>query len=197
MRGFAEDSDRQIIDHLASELKVTSESLMAIGAAFSFEDHAWAFPMKDAYGNIIGIRLRDSLGKKWAIKGSKAGLFYGPSSKQRTAVVCEGPTDTAAALMIGLDAIGRASCAGQEALLVEKLRPFQRVLIVSDNDGPGIAGAKRLQPMLLVPSLLWCPPSKDLREFVNRGGTKELIDAMTKSLIWKMPVDSRYTAGVT
>ena len=81
--------------------------------------------MRDGAGRVVGIRLRGHGGEKWAVRGSADGLFYDPAMTWTGDIaVCEGPTDTAAALTLGLSAVGRPSCAsGAEALraLVRRL----------------------------------------------------------------------------
>lgn len=187
MREFRMETTRTMLDALAVNLHVEASALLRIGAAWAQPHNAWAFPMKDEYGNVIGIRLRSASGKKWAVTGSKAGLFYSSIDPDSCPCVCEGPTDASAALSIGLEAVGRPSCAGQENMIAALLRKAKRVLIISDNDDPGLQGAERLQRLLGCSSLIYCPPCKDLREFVAHGGTRELIQAMTRPLIWKQP----------
>jgi DNA primase len=168
--------------------------LDALGCAWAVGYNAWAFPMKDWLGNTIGIRLRDHTGHKWAVKGSRAGLFYGEDRTDGThrtdrIYVCEGPTDTAAGLSIGLSVVGRPSCLGCEVetdRLVRRKKAMEAV-IVSDNDGPGYRGALKLSLMLSVPCVVWVPPAKDLRDFAALGGTKELIESLTRSLLWIQP----------
>ena len=48
-------------------------------------------------------------------------------------------------------------------------------------------GAVRLGDMLPVPNCVWIPPTKDARDFVQRGGTTAMVDALTKSLRWTQP----------
>lgn len=188
MQGFDRETTVGMIEQLAFELGVSADSLEAIGAAWAFGHGAWAYPMRDWRGSIIGVRLRDHNGHKWAITGSHAGLFYG-EDKAHTVYICEGPTDTAAAMTIGLCAIGRPSCRGCEEE-VDKLihRKGARVaVILADNDGPGYDGAQKLQTMLSVPSVIMVPPAKDIREFVHLGGTKKVIESLARSLVWTQP----------
>lgn len=176
------------IERLATGLGVNMTALLALGCAWAAPHNAYAFPMKAATGETIGIRLRDMNGAKWAVKGSRAGLFYA-EGESRTVLVLEGPTDTAAAMTIGLSAIGRPSCIGGEALVVQLLRRKKaaRAVIVSDNDSPGYQGAERLQSTLPVPSVILVPPAKDLRASVKAGLTAQLIESLTSSLIWTQP----------
>jgi hypothetical protein len=145
MRDFAADTTRDMLAVLAKRLSVSVESLIQLGAAWAAPHNAWAFPMKDEHGNVIGVRLRSDSGKKWAVSGSRAGLFYWRVEHDRLTCICEGPTDTAAALSIGLHAVGRPSCVGQEEMLRSILRHARRVLILSDNDDPGLNGATKLR----------------------------------------------------
>ena len=97
------------IAELSKLLGVTDGSLGAIGVAWFSFYQAWGFQMKDGYGNKVGIRLRNDKGEKWAVKGSKQGLFYSDEKPPNQIVVCEGPTDTAAAISCGFFAVGRPS----------------------------------------------------------------------------------------
>lgn len=65
-----------IVEELAKELGVTLKSMEKLGVGFHFKYQAWAFAERDAKGNIIGIALRGTNGKKFMIHGSKHGLFY-------------------------------------------------------------------------------------------------------------------------
>lgn len=181
---WSRETDFHQVDGLAMSLGVESESLRLVGCAWN--GRAWAFPMKNAAGEIIGIRLRDGSGNKWAVKGSKQGLFLSEFGCEPVAYVVEGPTDTAAALSIGLSVIGRPSCLGQEDLILNYVQrqKIRRVVIITDNDEPGLRGAAKLQDTLTVPSCIWVPFTKDLREFVILGGTREMIEAGVHDTVW-------------
>lgn len=184
------------IERLATTLGVNMTALLALGCAWAAPHNAYAFPMKAANGKIVGIRLRDDRGGKWAVKGSRAGLFYA-EGESRTVFVLEGPTDTAAAMTIGLPAIGRPSCIGGEGMVAQLLRrkKASRAVIVSDNDSPGYSGAEKLQGALPVPSVILIPLGKDLRASVKAGLTAELIESLTSSLIWTQPTTCLYCTG--
>jgi hypothetical protein len=177
------------VDELAAELGVSPLALDQLGCVVSPEHDAYAFPMRDAAGNVIGIRLRTRTGKKFAVTGSRSGIFWRNGTYEKTLYVVEGPTDCAAAMTIGLCAIGRPSCLGCEEFVTSFIhrKKIREVIIVADNDLPGLRGAEKLQSMLTVKSLLWTPPCKDLREYVKNGGTKATIKTATKDLIWKNP----------
>ena len=63
--------------------------------------------------------------------------------RENTLIVCEGPTDTAAILDLGFDAIGRPSCHGCEDY-VRDLARGKDMVILADDDGPGRDGAIQL-----------------------------------------------------
>jgi hypothetical protein len=185
---WANATTREKVDALGQSLGVDTDCLIAIGCAWSTYN-AFAFPMKDSTGKKIGIRLRNSDGHKWAVKGSRSGLFI-PTDydflSEQTCYLVEGPTDLAAAMTIGLRSLGRAACLGQEEFICQwiALNRVERLVIITDNDEPGLKGAAKLQSMLPILSCVWVPPTKDIREFVNLGGTALMIRASIKDLVW-------------
>lgn len=184
---WSRTTDFHYVDGFAMSLGVDADALRLIGCARA--DTAWAFPMKNADGEMIGIRLRDDSGNKWAVRGSKQGLFLSEFGCEPVAYVVEGPTDAAAALTIGLSVIGRPSCLGCEDLILKYVhrQKIRRVVIITDNDEPGLRGAAKLQDMLVVPSCIWVPPTKDIREFVGLGGDRSMLEASLKDLVWSNP----------
>lgn len=185
-------TDFHHLDGLGMSLGVDTDALRAIGCAWAPPHKAWSFPMREATGKVIGIRLRSTEGAKWAVKGSHQGLFLPteyPYATDGTLHLVEGVTDLAAAMTIGLYAIGRPSCLGQENLILDFIRSqnVKRLVIICDNDDPGIRGAERLQSMLPVFSAMFLPPCKDLREFVNAGGTPSMIEASLRDTVWSRP----------
>lgn len=174
------ETDIDDLDLMAFELGVSLSSLISIECVWASKHNAWAFPMRDRNMHTVGIRLRDKSGKKWAVKGSKEGLFYGSITSGRTTWICEGPTDACAGMTLDLNIIGRPSCQGAVKELVgflENLRP-KEVIIISDNDAPGLAGTERLQNHLTMETKEIVLPCKDLREFVKLGGTRRLLESM-------------------
>ena len=177
--------------------------------------HAWAFPMRDGFGRVVGIRLREIGGScKWTVPGSRDGLFYDPDIapnetvskglRGREIVVCEGPTDCIAAYEIGLPCVGRSSCgtgAGHLRDLCARLR-VDRVTVVSDDDGakagaarqtwrPGIDGARRLARELGRMCRIVLPPfGKDLRDWVyggDEGVDGEKFNRVAELQPWFLP----------
>lgn len=172
----------------AEKLGIDPMALHLIGCAWSFNDNAWAFPMKYSDGSIIGIRLRTEAGQKYAVKGSRSGLFISdhPINQKENLYICEGPTDTAAALCMGLQAIGRPSCLGLEEMISYfiTINKVKRCVILSDNDDAGLKGSSRLQERIKIASCVLTLPCKDVREFYTDGGTKQMMESSLKNLIW-------------
>lgn len=167
------------VSDLAAGLGVSATSLFRLHTAWMPKRKAWGFAMLDAQGRLVGVRLRTVGGKKFAIKGSREGLFYSQDLHAGSRLlVCEGPTDTAALLDLGFDAVGRPSCTGGTkhiVALVKRLQP-EEVVIVADSDTPGQRGADRLASALLpyVPAVkVIAPPEgvKDARCWKQAGAT--------------------------
>lgn len=133
--------------YLTEDLWLDEAALRRLTPGRSEFYKAWAFPMRDGDGKVVGVRLREYVsGRKWSVAGSKDGLFYDPDMaaaetvshgvRGREIVICEGATDCAAGYEIGLATVGRSSCnTGVDHLkrLCERLR-VSRVTIVTDND---------------------------------------------------------------
>ena len=104
-----------------------------------------------------------------------------------TLFVCEGPTDTAAATQLGLFAVGRPNCCcgGPEVRVYARRHAVARVVVVSDNDKPGLDGARKVGGELKLPFAIYVPPAKDLREFVRLGGTRAMIENTLKGIVWR------------
>lgn len=199
MEIYAEETSNEMVESLALNLGVSRSSLDLLFACYAKNHKAWAFPMRDGLGNIIGIRLRNEDGEKWAVRGSRQGLFIPTyfEGDMSTCYVTEGPTDCAAVLTLGLYSIGRPSCnSNHEQLSIAlKERKIRRVVIISDNDdkrrpdgrqwNPGLDGAKALGAALKLPYVIWIPPTKDVREFVRSGGTLAVIESAVKQKVWK------------
>ncbi len=170
-------------------LCLSAWSLRELGVCWAPPHSAWAFPMTDAYGSTVGIRLRGDDGRKWAVRGSRQGMFMGRGGAQETVWVTEGPTDAAAGLELGLFTIGRPSCRGciNDICTAIRRADSRRAVILSDNDSPGHDGALQLADSLHIPSAVVCCPAKDLRRFVTQGGTSVMLEALLTGQTWKQP----------
>jgi len=79
------------------------------------------------------------------MKGSRSGLFLSElQSGNITILVVDGPTDSATAIDLGYDEIGRPGCLGFEDMIAEVVRQSVHVntLIIADADEPGQRSAK-------------------------------------------------------
>ena len=156
-----------------------------------------AFPMRDGGLNVVGIRLRNAKAEKWAVKGSKAGVFtptrYRPDDWGNAghAVVVEGPTDAAAVLALDLIPIGRPSCLGCEQTLIDAARTMgaSALTVVADNDGPGVMGARRLCVSLSAAGvrhrLVTAGGYKDMREWYTAGTTRKIVELQWAQALWR------------
>jgi len=179
VRDFSVESDRfkaaitaEQIEKLSKSLGVSSESLKRLDVGFDGE--AFTFPMRDENLKVIGIRRRFDDGRKFAAAGSTNGLFIPEGlASDKPLVICEGPTDTAAGLDMGFEAIGRPNCNSRIKMTVEFARGRKKIVIVADNDAVGCAGAKNLAAELVKccrQVKIICPPMgiKDLREWKQK-----------------------------
>jgi len=185
---WALDTGDDMVRGLASRLGVTEAACRAIGAAWAWPYDAWAFPMFDGAGEFRGIRLRSDSGDKWALTGSRQGIFLPEAPPPAEEVcVCEGPTDLATLLSIGLWGIGRPSCTGGAPEIADfcRLHGTRRLSILADNDGPGRTGAERLAADVRLRARIVTLPAKDVREAVRRGAGRSTIEACINNAAWR------------
>ncbi len=173
-------SERQL-RWLGSSLAITPASLQRLGVGW--DGKAFSFPMFDENRKMLGIRRRFGDGNKRALTGSKTGLFM-PADLEDTGtlLIAEGPTDCAAALDLGFNAIGRPNCNSKIAMTA-RFAKGRNAVIIADNDPPkengrrpGKEGAENLAEKLLLhcPSVkIIYPPgtTKDLRQWLRSGLT--------------------------
>lgn len=172
----------------ARDLGVTRASLERLGCVWCAGQSCWAFPMRNAKGEPIGIRLR-SRTRKYSVCGSRTGLFFDPGAKaSRVAWLTEGPTDTAAVLSIAPNAlvVGRSDLLSAWKTLRAALSRLgvEEANICVDNelekvgrrDNPGRAGSMRLAEALGIPCrFISVPGFKDIREYVRDGGKMDFL----------------------
>ena len=173
------------LEAFAECLGLSVDSLIRLGIGWSTQHGAWSFPMRGSDMNVRGIRLRSMTGRKWAVTGSRDGLFI-PNGLCFTGplCICEGPTDTAAMLALGFETVGRPSCTGGTKLLAELVRRKgpPALVIVADSDGPGERGAEALASTLLPlcgAVRLIHPPEgiKDARAWKRAGAARQDVQA--------------------
>jgi hypothetical protein len=187
MREWLAATTPAALAEFATALGLSVSSLVSANAAWAAPFRSWAFPMCDGHGNIVGIRLRRSDGFKFAVRGSRQGIFIANVPPQSTLFVCEGPTDTAAAVELGLFAVGRPNCCcgGPDIRIYARLHQCRRAVVVADNDKPGLDGARKVGGELKLPFAIYVPPAKDLREFLRLGGTRVMIENTLKGTLWR------------
>ena len=174
-------------------LNLPARYLLVMGAGL-FGD-VLGFPMCDARGQVIGVRLRRDDGAKYCIPGSQNGLFvprFATGDDEQIYVV-EGPTDCAALLSIGMTAIGRPSnSVGNEMLFDYLLRCRREIVLFRDRDTKQAAKAATINfARELAVGLALCkesvkvisPPRgiKDARDWVAAGATANAVRCLAKN----------------
>ena len=172
-----------LLDQAAKLLSVSAESLTRLRIGVDHRGQL-TFPMSDGHGRVIGIRTRNlATGKKLAERNSHNGLFVPEGlTNEGPLLLCEGPSDTAAALDLGFAAIGRPFCRGGAELLPPLVRG-RNVVVVCDNDEDGREGGRRLARTLVLQCKsvkLFTPgkPRDDLRDAVRDGLTAEKLNVL-------------------
>ena len=186
--GWATTTEESLVTGLAAKLGVSPRGLQSVGACWAWPHEAWGFPMFDGDEEFAGMRLRSADGEKWALRGSRQGLFLPDMSAGEESLVVEGPTDTAAGVSLGLHTIGRPSCTGgaPEIRAYCRKRGIRRLSILADNDGPGIRGARLLSKAVGVQTRIVVLPAKDLREWLGYGATKQALKACLAAHKWSV-----------
>lgn len=182
------------LKELATELRIEWWSLLRLQVGW--DGDAYTFPMRDESGRICGFQRRFPNRSKFFVPGSRMGLFMPAVITQRAVVyVCEGATDTAAALHLGLHAIGRPNCRVGDSTVLSMLKACgaTHAVVVADNDKPdqlgrraGQDGAMRLSEKLLhdIERVTVVAPvdCKDLCDYVTQGGTVNYLEGITTSV---------------
>jgi len=176
------------ISWLSDQLGLPLWTLNDLSVGWSERRKAFSFPMRDSKDRIIGIRLRSWAGKKYAVTGSREGLFI-PKNLEKSSriLICEGPTDCAALLSIGFPVIARPNCSGGVKHIIGWIKQNNQdeVVIVSDTDEPGRRGAQSLASALCIyaPSLqVIYPPDgvRDVRAWINTGASRADVEEVIR-----------------
>jgi len=194
---FAEECRRALdavaLSRFADKMGLSAGSLKRLGIGWSAEHSAFTFPMRAAEGSVVGIRLRLRNGRKLSVRGGHEGLFVPVGLQTRGDLYLpEGPTDTAALLGLGIEAVGRPSCNGGIKHVVRLLArsDYFGVTVVADRDeksGAGERWAKVLAERAAdYAGQLWFlkPPSsfKDMRDWARAGATRAEVEAACERL---------------
>lgn len=186
------------VDLVAEEFGVSERSLERLGLGWN-GNLTW--PWRDHEQKIIGISVRGKNGKKWAVEGSHAGLYWPEGVEIEDdgfIFLPEGPTDTAALLTLGVQAIGRPNNWCSEYLVLAFQKKRRDIVIVADMDQPktrpdgsiwfpGAEGAesclKALGPLSKSIRILTPPKEKDVRAWINKKGiTHDVLMTVVKNL---------------
>lgn len=177
---FQSALSRDRLERCAWSLGVSPSSLKQMRAGFCTREPALTFPMFNAAGSIVGIRLRikrNGTKRQMSVRGGHEGIFTPRGfSASSPLLICEGPTDTAAMIDLGFDTIGRPSCRGATEIIATWLRAhwYHKVIVIADRDGPGMEGATALKNRInhLAASVrVVTPPAKDAREWKRTSVT--------------------------
>ena len=127
------------IRRLAKVLGVSFRSLRDLGVGWhEAGTHGWwTVPERDSQGGIIGVNRRFQDGRRYYVKGSKGGLIYNQKWGQGPGPVLlpEGASDVAAAVDMGLKAVGRPSNLAGISHLIKLFENDDRVIVVmGEND---------------------------------------------------------------
>jgi hypothetical protein len=204
----------------AAQLGVSVESLTTLGVVWSQFHGGWLWPMRNDAGTMTGLRVRTEAGDKWAVRGSTAGIFLPSLTPQARVYAVEGGTDCSALLTLGLYAVGRHACLGQEEMLARFLIRVgaKECVIVADNDEPqhaatcpqrddesaacnctprypGYDGAEKLLAALTVPACIITPQAKDARQYVKNGIALGKTYGELAAMVAGLVRNTRFTGG--
>lgn len=152
----------------------------------------WSIAERDATGEVIGTAYRASDGSKDFKKGSKRGIIlawpldaYAGSAADQPVFVCEGASDTAAIMGLGLDAVG-VPMAGHCGDMLAELLAERHVAIVADSDDAGRRGATKLAERIVQSCRsvkVIEPPegAKDARDAVIAGANRDAFLALVRA----------------
>jgi putative DNA primase/helicase len=152
----------------------------------------WHIREREASGEIVGTSVRKPDGSKTTVPGGKRGLIlswplatYAGTSARTPILVCEGASDTAAALTLGFDAVG-VPMAGHCGERLANLLRDRHAVIVADGDEAGRRGADKIASALLGSAAsvrIIEPPNgaKDLRAAVVAGVTRGQVASLAES----------------
>ncbi len=148
------------VEKAAAMLGVSSESLVKLQVGWSAEHRAMSFPMRDAAGGVIGIRLRcPQTARKWAVPGSKR-RFVLRKRPLRHWPICKSvchrrPDRHRGPVVSGLNVIGVPSAGGSAAMLAKIIRRLSPtdVVVVADSDDAGKGRSQSIGRHIIVDSV--------------------------------------------
>ncbi len=151
----------------------------------------WAIPERNAVGEVIGTAHRYPDGSKGFEKGGNRGLImewplsaYAGTSAADPIFICEGASDTAALLGLGLCAVGVPMAGFGGAILAQVLKD-RHAVTVSDADSSGRDGAGKIAAELMGSCSsvrLIKPPgdAKDARQAIIEGAGRSDFERLAR-----------------
>ncbi|MCB9845306.1 MAG: AAA family ATPase [Phycisphaeraceae bacterium] len=149
----------------------------------------WAIAERDGAGEVIGTAYRLPDGRKDFATGGRRGLIlpwplhaYAGATADRPVYVCEGASDAASLLGLGLDAVG-VPMAGHGGDLLGALLAGRHAVVIADADDAGRTGAARLAGALIgrcasVRTIEAPEGAKDCREAVIAGANRSAFETL-------------------
>jgi len=124
---------------LAIDWGVSLKSLNELGIVWGrmFGKECWMLPQHNSDGKVVGVLRRFTDGKRFYVRGSRPGLHYGfEPNRGGPVLLVEGASDTAAAITMGLGAIGRPSNVGGvrdlSAIIMGDV--YRKMIVLGEND---------------------------------------------------------------
>ncbi len=117
----------------------------------------------------------------WKLDGVRRLLYNLPEVvKAKSVLICEGEKDCETARKLGLVATCNPGGAGKWNSEYAQFLSGKRVVVIADADAPGVAHAKQVvrslagvaESIRLIEAL---PAAKDLSEWIEHGGTREIL----------------------
>ena len=123
-------------NRLAAALGMSRASLDEL--IVGWDGQCWTFPEKNHRGLYIGVNRRHADGQKMCLLGSRRGLSYvaGWADRPGPILICEGGSDVAAGVTMGLCMIGRPSNTGGVEYLVKMLGHYlnRKMVVLAERD---------------------------------------------------------------
>ena len=141
--------------------------------------------MSAASGRTVGIQVQRLNGSELLLEGGESGLFIPESLRHGVRLlVVDGPADTAAALDLGFQAVGRPSGTGEVSNLADLIERLQapEVVVVDDADQQRGHDVRRLLTRLAAccPAVrVITPPAgiRGIRNWAIRGAIAADVEA--------------------
>ena len=177
--------EQNLLPALAEQLGVPVDALARLRTGWHEERGCWTAPMRTGSGRVCGLHFRTDRGRKFALRGSRSGLFAERAVFDKrigdVLTVVEGFSDVVAALALGARAVvgrpGCEQCAAQVVALQRRMR-YPSVVIVPDLDHAGLVGAEKLRKALIAHArrvtLARLPEGvKDVRAWLAAGASND------------------------